>query len=119
VLVGEVAGEDEHVARAEHLGQLRGLLRIGRELRGAVAARTWRLTYSDGRSLTQGTSRQMAFQSLSKRHSSGGSHEKPASSRTTRSDGTTLEDALGDEAEQLRLGDDLRIASGSPRSRCG
>ena len=55
---------------------------------GAVAARTWRLTYSDGLSLTQGTSRQIAFQSLSKRHSSGGSHEKPASSRTTRSAGT-------------------------------
>jgi hypothetical protein len=37
---------------------------------------------------SHGTSRQTAFQSLSKRHSIGGTHEKPHSSSATRSDGT-------------------------------
>ena len=111
VLVREVAGEDEH-ARSPRAS--RPAARPARDRPAAAparsSARTWRRTYSDGRSLTHGTSRQTAFQSLSKRHSSGGSHEKPHSSRHDAQRRDALEDALGDEAEDLRLGDDLRVA---------
>jgi hypothetical protein len=44
-------------------------------------------TYADGGSDTHGTSRQTPFQSLSKRHSCGGSQEKPHSMKTTFSSG--------------------------------
>ena len=49
-----------------------------------VVRRMCSRTYSDGRRLTHGTSRQTAFQSLSKRQSRNGSHAKPHSSSTTR-----------------------------------
>ena len=77
---------------------------------GAVAARTWRLTYSDGRSLTHG---HLAPDRLPVLVEAPQQRRQPREAGLEQDDAQrrdALEDALGDEAEQLRLGDDLRVA---------
>ena len=56
---------------------------------GSVVKRMWRRTYSDGRSLTHGTSRHTPFQSLSNRQSCGGSQVKPHSRKAIFSSGSS------------------------------